>query len=389
MKSRLIFWGNIAICFLLRSGRITAALSLMVITAVAVLIFLSALAVGVNDTMIRNSVGLYSGHISGEELPMSLPPDRLRMDGVATVLKRVYSPGILSREQTVLPITAAGVDPAAEKEVTALWKKVVAGAYPEEGKAEILLSRSMAEKLNVQPGDPLDYRPLPDGSPVTLTVSGIFHTGIDTLDQNLAFCPAGVLENAGKTWQAAIFLKEGSDPDAVVADYRNRLSGVGRFQTWKEAMPDLVQLIELNYVSMGIVLILVFGVVSLGIACAFVIFIFRNLREYGIMKAMGVTSGEMAGLLILNVVLMNLAGCLAGLLIGVAAVLTANAWGIDLTAFTSHNRYFTVSGIIYPRLTRFSLWLPLALSLVFSLIAALWPAILVNRKKAADILRIV
>ena len=55
--------------FLFRSGRSTIALSSMVIAAVATLILLSALAMGVNDAMILNSVGLYSGHISGLALP--------------------------------------------------------------------------------------------------------------------------------------------------------------------------------------------------------------------------------------------------------------------------------------------------------------------------------
>jgi len=40
-------------------------------------------------------------------------------------------------------------------------------------------------------------------------------------------------------------------------------------------MPDLKQLIDLNYISMSIVILLVFGVVSLGIACAFVIVILK------------------------------------------------------------------------------------------------------------------
>ena len=66
-------------------------------------------------------------------------------------------------------------------------------------------------------------------------------------------------------------------------------------------MPDLRQLIDLNYVSMSMVMVLVFGVVSLGIACAFVIFIMKHVREYGIMKAMGVTAGEMMRLIIMEI----------------------------------------------------------------------------------------
>ena len=77
-------------------------------------------------------------------------------------------------------------------------------------------------------------------------------------------------------------------------------------------MPDLRQLIDLNYVSMSMVTVLVFGVVSLGIACAFVIFIMKHLREYGIMKAMGVTAGEMMRLIIMEITAHEPCGILCG-----------------------------------------------------------------------------
>jgi ABC-type lipoprotein release transport system permease subunit len=152
-------------------------------------------------------------------------------------------------------------------------------------------------------------------------------------------------------------------------------------------MPDLKQLIDLNYVSMSLVTILVFGVVSIGIACAFAIFIMRNLREYGIMKAMGVTPLETMGLIFLEVVLMNTVASLAGMLGGAATVVAVAGTGIDLGAFTSHNPYFAVSGIIYPRLTAYALFTPPGLAFVFSLLAAVWPAVIVIRKQTAAIIR--
>jgi ABC-type lipoprotein release transport system permease subunit len=155
-------------------------------------------------------------------------------------------------------------------------------------------------------------------------------------------------------------------------------------------MPDLKQLIDLEAISMAIVILLVFGVVAIGIACSFVIFIIRNMREYGILKSMGVTASEISVLIIVKVVLMNLFACVMGLLIGLLAVAAvSHMGGIDISAFTSHNRYFAVSGVILPRLTMFSLWTPPATSLLFSLIAAFWPAALVARQKAAEVLRMV
>jgi ABC-type antimicrobial peptide transport system permease subunit len=107
------------------------------------------------------------------------------------------------------------------------------------------------------------------------------------------------------------------------------------------------------------------------------------------MKAMGVTSGEVGCLIVMEVVLINFIACLAGGILGVAGVLFFSQNGIDLSSWTSHNQYFVVSGVIFPRLTIYSLISPPAACLTFGLISAVWPALLVARKKAVDVLRVI
>jgi len=364
-------------------------LSLMVVAAVAMLIFLSSLAVGVNDTMIRNSVGLFSGHITGLDLKPALTAEQLKVTGTKAVLKRVPLRGKLSSGHGSESITLLGVDPGAEIKATAIWKKTVAGQYLSNEPQSIYLSRRVAKILRADVGSWIQFTPDAGGSPIRFTVSGLYKTGIDTLDRDIAFCSNRALAGKGTTWGAAVFLKDGYDPENVIKEYQRFSSSGSHFKSWKELMPDLVQLIDLNYVSMSIVMILVFGVVALGISCAFIIFILRNLREYGIMKAMGVSPWEMGLLITSEVVLMSLSACVIGILLGALAVVIWGNIGVDLTAFTSQNRYFAVSGVIFPRLTTYSLFVPPALSLFFGLLAAVWPVALVIRKKPADILRIV
>ena len=67
MKFGIVF--KVALLYVWRSWRSTIVLGVMVFTAVTALVFLSSLAVGTNDAMIRNSVGLFAGHISGQDLP--------------------------------------------------------------------------------------------------------------------------------------------------------------------------------------------------------------------------------------------------------------------------------------------------------------------------------
>jgi ABC-type lipoprotein release transport system permease subunit len=62
-------------------------------------------------------------------------------------------------------------------------------------------------------------------------------------------------------------------------------------------------------------------------------------------------------------------------------------WGIDLGAFTSHNRYFVISGIVRPRMTLPGLYWPLLMALAVSLLSSYLPARAAARKITAETLR--
>jgi ABC-type lipoprotein release transport system permease subunit len=389
MLKDLAFWIGIASKFLRRSTRATAVLSLMIVSAVAAMIFLSAICLGVNSAMIRNSVELYPGHITGTNVPRRISKETLLAKGVKRVLERAALPGVLSRGERRENLVMIEVDPLEEADTTALPKKTVEGRYLERGERGVYLSLATAEKLDVHTGEDVSFDPGRGDGGFSLRVSGIYQTGFEQLDRGIAFCPQGLIQPESPVWSAAVFLEEGVDPAVIIAVYESTLRCEATFKPWTEQMPDLRQLIDLNYVSMGIVLVLVFSVVSLGVGCAFVIFMLKNIREFGIMKSMGATPFETALLIAMQVVLVSLAASSFGLLLGCVMTWISGRTGIDLTHFTSHNRYFTVSGVIFPRLTLVSMFIPPGLALMSGLASAIWPAAIVARKKTAHILRII
>lgn len=84
---RRTFLLKIGCLILWRSWRVTLVLSFMVVASVAAVVFLSALAVGTNDAMIRNSTGLYSGQIVGTQLRQEDLP-ALQAEGMELVVVR-------------------------------------------------------------------------------------------------------------------------------------------------------------------------------------------------------------------------------------------------------------------------------------------------------------
>ncbi len=382
---RLIFLLKIAGLTLWRSWRATLVLSFMVVSAVAALVFLSSLAVGTNDAMIRNSTGLFTGHIAGSMIGED-DLDRVQGHGIEQVLIRRQQQLLLESDGVLEPVLLTGVDPLLEKKTTAFWRKTVAGRYLLPGEDAIYLSQETAGRLNLTVGGKVavvsrNARPLKH-----LVVCGIYRTGISQFDQGLAFCPHQALPAGEATTAIAVFLQAGAPVDGTTARLR-QLIPTATFASWPEFMPDLKQLIDLDSVCMAIVIVLVFAIVSIGIACTFLIFSLKNLREFGIMKAMGMLAEDTALLLVAQIGLMTILAAAIGTAAGIALVALFSHIGIDISAFTSHNQYFTVSGILYPRLTGPAVITPPLAAIVFGLAAAIWPVVYVVRRNPAEILR--
>ena len=179
--------------FLLRSGRSAIMLCLMVIAAVSALIFLSSLAVGVNDAMIRNSVGMFSGHITGFSIPQSIKPESLEISGVHGVLKRVYIPGTISNGDRIEAVNLAGISPDAERKLTAFYKKKIKGSFLRMGEQGIYLSSLMCERLNADLGDTLLFKSGIGDEVVGLEITGIYNSGLEELDSKTVFCAIDIL----------------------------------------------------------------------------------------------------------------------------------------------------------------------------------------------------
>jgi ABC-type antimicrobial peptide transport system permease subunit len=127
--------------------------------------------------------------------------------------------------------------------------------------------------------------------------------------------------------------------------------------------------------------------VGFGISNTFILTIVERYREFGILKAMGVTPHELTLLIFLESFLVCAGAALLGLLIGWGLTTGLGLVGIDLSAFTSHNRYFVVTGVVHPRLTYGGLLGPGLLVVLVSLISSYLPTRMAGRRITADILR--
>jgi len=264
-------WVRTATAFLVENRRTTFILCFLISFAIGTLVFVISLAKGISDIMVINSTGMFSGQISGVNLPLSVRPDELKTPFVNAVLQRFRLPATIIHQNRKRPLDLVAVYPDQEKRHSFFHKKIVAGRYLLTGQKEILLNLETAERLGARPGDTVLGQM--GGGQYELNVAGIFQTGVDSLDRAMAFCPVFDGLILPETWQAGVFTKPGTDMSSAMSAFPRAGLEDGQLKPWTQLMPDLTQLLELNDICVNILVVIVLGVVSLGCASSFAIFV--------------------------------------------------------------------------------------------------------------------
>ncbi len=396
MNPRIFFsvWIPLAFRFITHHKRKTLATGSFILLGTAILVLLYSITTGINDAMINNTTSLHYGHIF-VELPVGDNPgeiaDKLSKNSmVKAALPRYRFRAVLKKGSTLVPSVLYAIDPKTESKTTAISKRITKGSYPSDNGNNILTGSTAAGELNIKPGENLSVIDL-SGRPLgSYAVSGLFKTGTDNFDRGISFMSAKTLsDKILKTSkpEISIFIKPGINTDDALKELTGLLPPNIQLRTWEELMPDLVQLIKMNEVSAGILMTLVFILVGFGIANNYILTIVERFKEFGILKAMGMTANGLVWLVFLESFLLCLTATLAGLLTGWLAAYITACYGIDLSTFTSHNRYFIADSMVYPRITFQGLYLPFLISVIVSIVSSYLPARIAAKKMTVDALR--
>jgi ABC-type lipoprotein release transport system permease subunit len=388
-------WTFMAFRFILRHKRKTFATGSFIILGTAVLVFLHGLTVGINDTMVINSTRLHYGDAFLEfpiayDRPEEYAKKIANETHVQEVLFRYRFSSLVSSGTYQTPVVFYAVHSDAESSVTAIAKRILYGAYLTAQERGILLGVKTAEDLQVKVGDTVSIL---ESSGVLLgdyRVSGIYKTEIPHFDNTIGYMPIQSLDTSIQKQnraELAVFIDQAGNLKQTIQRISRILPDDLSIQSWKTLMPDLLQLIEMNEIAMQIIMLFVFILVGFGISNSFVLTIVERFREFGILKAMGVTPRELIGLIFLESFMVCFAATLMGLGIGWLATQVFAAIGIDFSGLTSHNRYFIVSGLVRPRTTMASLYWPGLLSMIVSVISSYLPTRIAARKAASETLR--
>ncbi len=377
--------------------------------ACALLVFMLSFQFGAYEAMINTAVKVHTGYFQVQapgyqekrevrrvvENPAAVVRCLDTIPDVTAHTFRANAFSLASSEDRTYGISVTGIDPAREPGVSTIQTLVREGMFLEPGDGPAaLVGALLARNLRVGVGD--DVTLLGQGrdgsiAATVVTVKGTFSSGQDDFDRSALYIPLDYFQEL-YAMRGAVHEVVGVTPSiwAVPAVERRlamdleRLSREKKTQPlavldWKALMPGLAQGIYLDLVSGLIFYLMLIIVVAFSIMNTFLMAIFERTREFGVLMAMGTTTGRLTRLLLTESMMMTLMGMAAGMLLGSAVTLYFEAVGIDFGSAADILRQYGISGRMHPVLTAPSLLIGPLLVCFITFWAALWPALRVRR----------
>jgi ABC-type lipoprotein release transport system permease subunit len=396
-----------------RNPRRTLLTALAGVFAVVLSLFSLAVAAGSHERWIENAVRLYPGHVQVNaagyrdhrtlDYGMTLAPEVARalealpgLDGFAPRLE-TYALALPDRDDaTGRAAWLIGVDAERERRLSKLGDALREGRLPASGAAEVVVGARLAANLGVRLGDELvllssDYY----GSQAAerFALVGVLEVGDPRMDDAVALVSLAALQRfveypAGLT-HVALFARNGDETDALAAQARALFDGGHEVIAWPELLPDVVQFMLLDDVSNTLALAILILVVAFGLLNTLLMSVFERVREFGVLRALGVRQPAILGLVLVESLLISALGIAAGLALGLPLVLWLGQHPIELTgeAMRASSEAFGIEPVIqFKLLTRDLVWLP-ALLFAVGVLAALPPALRASRGRPVDALR--
>ena len=364
----------------------------------ALLVFMMSFQFGMYGLMIDNTLQLFTGHVQ-VQAPGYLDDKKMRqvvpdVTSLADTIRaglgsdRVAARGITfalaSSEDRTYGIAIYGVEPDYESNVSTIPGLIESGTFLSDTNAtEIVIGSVLARNLKVELGDELTLIGTGvDGSFAAAVVSivGIFESGMKDLDRNIAEIPLGLFQETffmeGGGHQISIF---GDDLDSVPKlqqDVAAMLPDENLVvPDWNALQPGVKQAIQADMGSSFFMYFILVILVSFSVLNTQLMSVLERTREFGIIMALGLKPGRIGRLVILETTIMGLLGTAMGMLVGAALTLWVGTVGFTIPGMEEMAAQFNLPSRLYPQLTLLSLSAGPLVILVFTILAAIYPAV--------------
>ena len=359
------------------------------------------------DNMLENAIKYQTAHLQihnpdflvNEELDAWLPradalADAIKdIPGVDGVTVRHVVDGMLASAASTRGVRINGIIVADEVAVTSLEESLVEGRLlPDEGRNPIMVSQRSAKKLNLRIGSKvvLTFSDLEgEVSGAAFRVCGFFNTPSSGFDEsNVYVRRADLTEYTGlnQSHEIAVRLADGDNIHAVKPDVEEVVGGQGIVQDWGEVQPVLAALKGTMNLSNNIVIGVFVVALGFGIINIMLMSVFERTREFAMLMAVGMTGGKVLRLVVMESLMLGGVGSVLGLAASSLMIAVTGKVGLPFGRMAEGLGAFGVDTVLYPEVSMATYLGTLAMLLVTSVLAALYPARQILKKRLSEAL---
>jgi ABC-type lipoprotein release transport system permease subunit len=313
---------------------------------------------------------------------------------------RAYAYGLVSATHQSAGTQLLGVVPDQERKITVLQARMVKGNYlAREMPKGVVLGDKLATTIGADVGSEVVLlTPAADGSMGNdlYTVAGLFHSGLDAMDQGLVLMPLASLQELlrlppGRIHEVGIKLHDITVATPTAAALEARLSKTipVRASAWPELAPELADYVQFNRRVTFMLFFIFFLLAAMGIVNTMLMAIIQRTRELGMLMAVGMRPVQVVGLIVAEAASLAAASLVLGAAIGAPLLWYLQVHGLNLG---SKGNAISLAGIVVGPLwygqQDFTVYTQAAFGLALTALAsALYPALRAARFRPAEALR--
>jgi putative ABC transport system permease protein len=192
------------------------------------------------------------------------------------------------------------------------WWKVEGRYFTDDEPGVMIVGRSLAEKENLKVGQVLEFGP----DKVPTTIVGILErTG--NQDDEFHFLPLSAAQRIfGKQGQLTTVAIKARDVSRI-PEISKKLEEIPDIQvvTMTQVMGTIMNLVGSAQALLFSVIIIALFISAVGIMNTLIMSVNERTREFGMMKAVGASGGDVSRLIIVETLIITMIGCGAGLIV--------------------------------------------------------------------------
>ncbi|HEX7089986.1 MAG TPA: FtsX-like permease family protein [Longimicrobiales bacterium] len=339
------------------------ARTLTMLSAVALSYALMLVAFGINDDgharMLREAATAAGGDVlvHGQDYWATRASDIVvrdadavaatvaRVEGVRAAVPRVIVNGLAGTAADNRPVLLQGVRPELETELRDIAEDLTAGTFlTGSERSPLVLGSRLVARLEAELGARIVLTgTTPDGevTRALFHLTGILETGTRELDEVAAYTTLEAAQRAfgmaGAVTQIGIVAEPGVEAEDLAARVRAALAAAGAGRglevlSWREAVPEMVALIEIDDALGYIFLAVIYAIVLFSITNTFLMAVKERVRELGLLGALGMPGRRIGRLLLHETVLLTALAMAVGLAIGYTGHRIIANVGIDVAS---------------------------------------------------------